>query len=98
MPPTDAPRSGVVSGGRDAAIVGITFVDSGTVTFGQRLTPYPGFTGEIRVASADFNNDGILDTAVAPGAGLGPRVIVFNGANDKALFDFFGYENTFPAA
>ncbi len=95
VPPTDAPRTGVVSGGRDAAIAQITFTGAGTPVLGQRLTPYPGFTGEVRVASADVNGDGVLDTIVAPGPGIGPRVIVFNGTNDQRIADFFGYEATF---
>lgn len=95
VPPTDAPRTGVVSGGREAGIANISFTGAGTVVFGPRLTPFPGFTGEIRVASADVNGDGVLDTIVGPGPGLAPRVIVFNGVNNARIADFFGYEATF---
>ncbi|CAN5552509.1 hypothetical protein BH11PLA2_BH11PLA2_05540 [soil metagenome] len=95
VPPTDASRVTVVSGGRESGITQATFSGTGTVTIGQRLTPYPGFLGEIRTASADVNGDGILDLIVAPGPGAGPRVIVFSGANQQRLFDFFAFEPTF---
>lgn len=93
--PTKASREAVVSGGRQAGVQRITFTGDGNVVNGTRLTPYPGFAGEIRVALADVNGDGVLDTIVAPGPGAGPRVIVFNGVNDARLFDFFVYEPNF---
>ncbi|CAN5173096.1 hypothetical protein BH11PLA2_BH11PLA2_48940 [soil metagenome] len=55
----------------------------------------PGGVGQLRVVGADFNGDGILDYATTPGKGVGPRVIVFNGADNTRLFDFFAYEPNF---
>jgi hypothetical protein len=95
VPPTDAPRVVTVSGGRESSIQLVTFTGTGTTNFGDRLTPYPGFGGEIRTATADVDGDGIFDLIVAPGPGAGPRVIVFSGANQARLFDFFAYEPEF---
>lgn len=55
------------------------------------FNPYPGFVGEAHVAVGDFNNDGINDFVTAAGAGAGPHVRVFNGANGQEIFGFFAY-------
>jgi hypothetical protein len=38
------------------------------------------FTGGVRVAAGDFNQDGKVDIVTAPGAGGGPHVKIFNAA------------------
>lgn len=70
------------------------------------LFPYGGFTGGVRVASGDINNDGRADIITAPGPGGSPHVKVYNGMtvlanpNDTALIagnlgSFFAYAPTF---
>lgn len=56
------------------------------------LAPFPGFGGEIRVANADFNQDGIPDIVAAAGPGGGPHVKVLNGGDGSLLFQFFAYD------
>ena len=51
----------------------------------------PGFTGGVRVATADFNGDGVPDVVTATGPGGGPHVEVFDGASGKLLASFFAY-------
>lgn len=41
--------------------------------------PYPDFRGGLRLAAADVNRDGFADLAVAPGAGGGPRITLYDG-------------------
>src|SRR5262245_23030014 len=40
----------------------------------------PAFRGGVRLATGDVTGDGVDDLVVAPGAGIGPRVKVFDGA------------------
>src|SRR5262249_3622180 len=49
---------------------------------------YPGFTGGIFVAAGDVNGDGKVDEVTGPGAGMGPRVKVFSGADGSLLASF----------
>jgi hypothetical protein len=44
------------------------------------LFPFGGFTGGVRVASGDINNDGRADIIVAAGPGAGPHIKVYSGA------------------
>jgi protocatechuate 3,4-dioxygenase beta subunit len=62
----------------------------------QFLAYESSFTGGVRVALGDIDNDGIDDIVTATGIGGGPRIRVFSGAdNTIVLRDFFAYESTF---
>jgi hypothetical protein len=52
-----------------------------------------GFTGGVRVATGDFNNDGFSDIVTAAGPGGGPHVEVFDGKTGVVLKSFFAYSN-----
>lgn len=65
-----------------AALVNIP---SGSVD-GGTLTLFPGFDGEIRVVTADFNGDGIPDLAAATGPGSLSLVKILDGASGEELF------------
>ncbi|MBX3398738.1 MAG: hypothetical protein KF873_08365 [Gemmataceae bacterium] len=96
-PPLKAPRIGAVSGGSQASASYVTFGSSNEIVLGSRFTPFPGFTGELRVATADVNNDGNAtpDMIIAPGPGLLPRVVVIDGASGKIIRDIVVFEPTF---
>jgi protocatechuate 3,4-dioxygenase beta subunit len=61
-----------------------------------RIQPYEStYTGGVRTAVADINNDGIVDVVTATGIGGGPRIRVFSGLDGSALQDFFAYEDSY---
>jgi uncharacterized delta-60 repeat protein len=54
-------------------------------TPGDVLTPFPGYTGPVRTAVADFNGDGVPDTVAVIGPGGGSLVRVIDGASGTDL-------------
>jgi hypothetical protein len=90
-----ADRVAVVSGTRAAAASFVTFGNNGSLTVGDKFTPFPGFSGELRVAVGDVDGDGTLDLIAGSGPGGGPRVSIISGANGTTIRTFFAYEPTF---
>lgn len=54
-----------------------------------------GFTGGVRVATGDFNGDGVDDIVTVPGAGGAPNLRIFDGSNGNLLQSFFALDPTF---
>jgi hypothetical protein len=101
---------GAVSGGFQAAAALVQFTGNGNLAFSDKFTPFPGFTGELRVAAADVNGDGVPDLIVGSGPGGGPRVLVIDGKTGSRTLtrvdpttgetstyaiDFFAFESSF---
>jgi hypothetical protein len=60
------------------------------------INPYGGFIGGAYVGVGDFNNDGRADIVTGAGAGGGPHVRVWSGANlNQELGSFFAYNAGF---
>jgi hypothetical protein len=55
----------------------------------------PSFTGGVRVAAGDINNDGVPDIIAATGPGGTPQVSIFSGANMSLLRSFIPYDPGF---
>ena len=53
------------------------------------------FTGGVRVATLDFNNDGILDLVTGAGPGGAAHVKVFDGASNSILSQWYAYPISF---
>ncbi|MFO0938840.1 MAG: Ig-like domain-containing protein [Gemmataceae bacterium] len=59
------------------------------------ITPFEGFTGGIRTATADFNKDGNADLVVGTGPGRATRVRILDGVTQRELFAVNPFEETF---
>ena len=60
------------------------------------VTPFgAGFTGGVRVASADVTGDGVLDLIAGAGPGGSPTVVVFDGATGAEVARFDAFEAGF---
>src|SRR5207248_3063365 len=58
--------------------------------------PFPGFTGDVRVATGDFNGDGFTDTVLVTGPGTKTLMAVVSGKDGSVLVpptDPFGDAN-----
>jgi hypothetical protein len=59
------------------------------------ITPFPNSTGGVRVAVADFDQDGIGDLVVGTGPGVPTEVQVINGATQAVMFTINPFEAAF---
>ena len=57
--------------------------------------PFPGFTGQIRVAAGDFNIDGRSEIVAAAGPGGGPAVTILDSQTGEPRAAFFAYDPAF---
>jgi lysophospholipase L1-like esterase len=55
----------------------------------------PGFIGGVRVATCDFNGDGVDDLLLGPGPGGGPHVRLLAGSTGESLAEFLAYDPAF---
>src|SRR5581483_8325955 len=71
----------LVSGAGDGtAYVYARGTDGNLAYTGRSFVPFPGSTGTVRTAVADFTGDGVADYAFATGAGTAAQVRVIDGA------------------
>lgn len=87
------PLYAVGSGPGQAAEVKVFDSASGLQRF--NFFPYGGFTGGVRVATGDINQDGVDDIVTVPGEGGSALVRVFDGKTGAALGSLFAFESTF---
>jgi hypothetical protein len=93
----EVPASGIIAVGADAGSASqVRLLNRPDRSVIRTFSPYdPAFTGGVRVALGDFNNDSIPDVVTAPGPGGGPHIKVFNGATFGLLRQFFAYDPAF---
>jgi hypothetical protein len=63
---------------------------------GGPVTPFPGFGGDVRAASGDFDGDGVADTVLITGPGTKTAMAVVSGKDGRILLqpsDPFGDAN-----
>jgi hypothetical protein len=57
--------------------------------------PFPGFEGPVKVASGDFNNDGVADIVAGAGFGGGPAIAILNSQTGEIMESFFAFDPAF---
>ena len=67
-----------------------------TGAFRNAYTPFgAAFTGGVRVATADFNGDGVADTVAGTGPGATTAVVILDGVSGRELFRLQPFEDAF---
>ncbi len=90
------PATGMIAVGSGPTVEAqVQVYDNLTSALRFTVNPFPGFTGGVNVASGDVNGDGVEDLIVAPAAGGGPIVSVYNGSDGSLLASGLVYEESF---
>ena len=77
---------------------GASTVNLYDLTTGQptgTAVPFPGFDGPVKVASGDFNNDGVAELVAGAGIGGGPAIAILNSQTGEILETFFAFSPAF---
>jgi hypothetical protein len=57
--------------------------------------PFPGFEGPVKVASGDFNSDGVADLVAGAGFGGGPAIAILDSQTGQVMESFFAFDPAF---
>lgn len=85
-------HSDIILGTSSPVVAHVKVVDGYTGESLHYWQPFPGFTGGVFVAAADFNRDGRSDIVVGAGDNGGPHVRVFDGSSLALLWEFWAYD------
>src|SRR5581483_3939682 len=95
--PPPAPKVVAVSGAPDGSTRPFTADAAGGLTpAGGPVSPFPGFAGDVRTATGDFDGDGVKDTVLVTGPGVKTVMTVVSGKDGSTLLpatDPFGDAN-----
>jgi len=95
VPPGQVIPAFAVGIGPGVPSIVIAYEATGNEAF--RFDPFGGFTGGVRVSTADVNNDGIPDIIAGTGPGIATAVKVINGSTQTQMFAFAAFESSFTA-
>jgi hypothetical protein len=97
FPPALSPLAPILVTGADAGggpEVEVYNGATGALEFGFYAYD-PRFAGGVRVATGDFNGDGVPDIVTAPGPSGGPDIRIFDGRTGALLREFMAYSPDF---
>jgi hypothetical protein len=93
-PPSPAMPGFIVSSTGPSATTIWAYNANSTIA-SNSVVPFAGFRGEVRIARADINQDGISDIIAAKGPGGSPSLKVINGATFGTLLEMDVYDKAF---
>jgi hypothetical protein len=73
----------------------VNLIDQDTGKQINSVMPFPGFSGELRIAMGDMNHDGKMETLVAAGPGGGPAIMMMDSETGTVLQTFFAFDPAF---
>jgi hypothetical protein len=73
----------------------VTLYDPATGQPTGTAVPFPGFEGPVKVASGDFNNDGVADLVAGAGFGGGPAIAILDSQTGQVMESFFAFDPAF---
>jgi streptogramin lyase len=89
-------KADIIAGKGPGADAAVAVFSGATSSLLAAWTAFPNFGGGVYVSAGDVNSDGFADIVVGAGAGGGPEVRVYSGANPAILLsDFFAYNTNF---
>jgi hypothetical protein len=96
-PPSPAPTSFAATGTSTGSVPGTTvnIYPTSTTTPSMVLVPFANWQGEVRIARADINADGNLETIATMGEGGLPILRVFDGATGLQTMEIEVYDRAF---
>ena len=95
VPPPPVPPVGTreFAVGADTGGAVTVYNPDGSVAY--TATPFPGFTGGVRVAMADVTGDGIPDLVAGTGPGVAAQVVVLDGKTHQPIVTLTPFEPSF---
>jgi hypothetical protein len=96
-PPAPAPTSFAATGTSTGSVPGTTvnIYPTSTTTPSMVLVPFANWQGEVRIARADINGDGNLETIATMGQGGLPILRVFDGVTGAQTMEIQVYDRAF---
>ena len=73
------------TGRADGALTMFTLSGGSLVPTGQKIVPFAGYRGILRVTGGDFNGDGVTDYVITTGAGPTSVIQILNGRDGSTL-------------
>jgi uncharacterized delta-60 repeat protein len=86
--------AGTVGAGAGGGPIVQAYNADGSLRF-QTTVFDPSFTGGVRVATADFNGDGVPDIVVGTGPGIATEVRILDGKDQHEIFSINPFESSF---
>ena len=96
-PPAPAPQTFAATGTSTGSVPGTTvnIYPTSTTTPSMVLVPFANWQGEVRIARADINGDGNLETIATMGEGGLPILRVFDGITGAQTMEIQVYDQAF---